>query len=138
MQPLGIRRLWTAAPSPRTNPGWEAPEQKERPLLSPIAVLSPAVPAFGVAPQVLHRAVHPLVASAAELRAALPALDAAWIGAAQTLHGCQTAQALHDCRRAVSQTLGACADEVVRLAAALQASSAVYAQADTGAVGGGG
>jgi hypothetical protein len=107
-------------------------------LLSPILVMNPYASAFGVAPQVLLLAVHPLAASTGALRAALPALDAAWVGAAQTLQGCQTAQSLHDCRHAVSQTLGACADEVARLAAALQASSAVYAQADNGAVVGGG
>jgi hypothetical protein len=102
-------------------------------LLSPITVLIPTPLAFTVDPHVLAAAGRPLAASAAGLRAALPTLDAAWLASAEALQGRHTAASLQACRRAVSQTLGACADEVERLGRALQTSSAVYLHADADA-----
>jgi hypothetical protein len=87
---------------------------------------------FAVDPQVLAVAGRPLAASASALRAELPALDAAWLASAEALQSRDTAAALHACRRAVSQTLGACADEVERFGHALQTSSALYLHADAG------
>jgi hypothetical protein len=122
--------LWIGPAPPRAHTRLDRTRAKECPLLSPITVLIPTPLAFAVDPQVLAAAGRPLAASAAALRAALPALDAAWLASAEALQGRRTAASLQACRHAVVQTLGACADEVERLGQALQTSSAVYLHVD--------
>jgi hypothetical protein len=135
MEPLENPWLWIRPGPPRAHARLGRTRAKERPLLSPITVLIPSpVPtpmAIAVDPQVLAVAGRPLAASTGALRAALLALDAVWLASSEALLGRHTAASLEACRRAVSQTLEACAEEVERLGQALQTSSAVYAHADT-------
>jgi hypothetical protein len=95
-------------------------------VLPPSAVLA-------VDPLQLFLAGRPLVEAAGTLRHALPAVDAAWLAAAQALRGQLTGDVLARSLPTLRRELTACAEEVEGFGEVLAKAAGVYSAAESGA-----
>jgi hypothetical protein len=101
-------------------------------VLSPIPASSVGL---SVDPLLLASTGRPLAEAAAALRQALPGVDAAWLAAADALHGRRTGQSLSACRSGMQLGLAGCVAELEAFSRALGASATVYVDADRTALG---
>jgi uncharacterized protein YukE len=99
------------------------------PLASPAATR-----ALTVDPPAIAAAAAPLLAVAAELRVALPALQSSWTAAGQALAGRRSGDVLQACQPGALAALWACAEAMQAYARSLQQAAEAYRESEAAAV----